>query len=142
MEDVRGHQVLAALSASFSDHTAAPSRTTSFRRNCPGRTDRAGKPPRLGAHPGVENRKLSVVRNIITAIALPTAATRADSGRITIMTATAISTVPRRFENPCTLRKRYIQPMKGLLATRGWIPAASYGVNFIAPIQPTPSTRP
>src|SRR5438093_10440951 len=119
------HHVWIAFSASPSDHTAAPSSTTSFSRNCPGTTDRAGKPPRLGSHPGVENRKLSVVRNIITAIALPTAATRADSGRTAIMTATATSTVPRRFENACTLRKRYIQPMKGLLATRGWMPAAS-----------------
>ena len=71
----------AALSASPSDHTAAPSSTTSFSRNCPGTTDSAGKPPRLGSQPGVEKRKLSVVRNIITAIPLPTAAIREDTGR-------------------------------------------------------------
>src|SRR5437667_10752624 len=70
-----------AFSASPSDHTAAPSSTTSFSRNCPGTTDRLGKPPRLGSHPGVENRKLSVVRNIITAMPLPRAATRAETGR-------------------------------------------------------------
>src|SRR5436190_20768304 len=125
MEDVRGHQVLAALSASFSDHPAAPGRTTSFGRNCPGRTDRLGKPPRLGSHPGVENRKLSVVRNIITAMPLPRAATRAETGRNPIMAAIAISTLPRRFENPWTLKTRYVYPMSGLLATSVWMAAAS-----------------
>src|SRR5207244_3656149 len=90
-----GHQ---ALSASPSDHTAAPSSTTSFSRNWPGTTESAGKPPRLGSQPGVEKRKLSVVRNIITAVALPTAAIRGETGRSAIITATAISTVPRRFE--------------------------------------------
>jgi len=29
-----------------------------------------------------------------------------------------------------------------VVATSGWMPAASYAVNFIAPIQPTTSTRP
>src|SRR5207253_858884 len=90
-----GHQ---ALSASPSDHTAAPSSTTSFRRNWPGTTDSAGKPPRLDSQPGVERRKLSVVRNIMTAIALPTAAIRGDAGRSAIITATAISTVPSWLE--------------------------------------------
>src|SRR5207245_134729 len=90
-----GHQAPSAVSASPSDHTAAPSSTTSFSRNCPGTTESAGKPPRLASQPGVEKRKLSVVRNIITAIALPTAAIRGDTGRSAIIAATAISTVPR-----------------------------------------------
>jgi hypothetical protein len=30
-----------------SDHMAAPSKTTSFSRNCPGIAESAGKPPRL-----------------------------------------------------------------------------------------------
>jgi len=41
------------------------------------------------------------------------------------MAAIAISTLPRRFENPWTLKKRYVHPMRGLLATSGWMPAAS-----------------
>src|SRR5436309_6968429 len=99
VDTCEGHHGRMAFSAAPSDQTAAPSSTTSFSRNCPGTTDSAGKPPRLGSQPGVENRKLSVVRNIITAIALPAAATLADRGLAAIITATASSTDPRRFEN-------------------------------------------
>src|SRR5260370_25561669 len=64
-------RMLTDVSDSPSDHIAAPSNTTSLSRNCPGNAERAGKPPRLGSHPGVENKNESVVRNITTARPLP-----------------------------------------------------------------------
>src|SRR5213593_2986304 len=70
-----------AVMASPSDHIAAPSRTTSFIKNCPTAPESAGKPPRLGSHPGVENKNESVVRNIRTATALPIADAFADQCR-------------------------------------------------------------
>jgi hypothetical protein len=102
------------LAASPNVETAAPSNTTSFRRNCPGNADRAGNPPRLGSQPGVENRKLRVVRNITTAEALPIADNFGDKGRKAIRLAIAISTMPSRLEKVWTLRNLYIQPMTGL----------------------------
>ena len=64
--------------ASPKDHVAALSRTTSFIRNRPTDPESAGKPPRLGSHPGVENKNESVVRNVSTApeLPLPTKATK------------------------------------------------------------------
>src|SRR5260370_23444480 len=82
------------VKASPSDHIAAPSRTTSFSRNCPTAPERAGKPPRLGSHPGVENKNESVVRNISTATALPIADAFRDHGRRAIHMAIEISTTP------------------------------------------------
>src|SRR5215471_20187726 len=67
--------------ASPSDHNAAPSRTTSFIKNCPTAPERAGNPPRRGSHPGVENKNESVVRNIRTATALPIVHALADQCR-------------------------------------------------------------
>src|SRR5262245_58283052 len=99
------HQVCATPSASPSDQTAAPSSTTSFSRNCPGMADKAGNPPRLGSHPGVEKRKLSVVRNITTAIALPRAAIFADHAR------SAIMTVRRRCSPTCSQRWSCFDPL-------------------------------
>ena len=80
--------------------------------------ERAGNPS-VGSHPGVEKRKLIVVRNIATAVALPTAATRGDHGRAAIIAAIAISTMPRQAENARTLKTPYIQLIKGLFATKG-----------------------
>ena len=58
--------LLAPMDASDSPNNQmeAPSNTISFNKNCPGTTAKAGNPPKLGSQPGVENRKLSVVRNI------------------------------------------------------------------------------
>src|ERR1700745_1838172 len=65
-------KVLALLvQASPNDHMAAPSKTTSFKRNCPGRAESEGNPPRLGSHPGVENKKESVLRNMRTPTPIP-----------------------------------------------------------------------
>jgi len=86
------------LAASANVEIAAPSNTTSFRRNCPGNADRAGNPPRLGSQPGVENRKLRVVRNISTAEALPIDDSLGDIGRRAMRLAIAISTMPSRLE--------------------------------------------
>src|SRR5258708_1626582 len=88
-------------------------------------------PPRLGSHPGVENKNESVVRNITTARALPTVDVFGDHGRRAIKMAMATSTTPNPAENCRTLRKWYIHPINGLCATSGWIPFASYPVNFI-----------
>src|SRR5215467_14634791 len=60
-----------SFKVSPSNQTATPRSTASFSTNCPGTTERAGKPPRLGSQPGVDHRKLKVVRNIITASPLP-----------------------------------------------------------------------
>src|SRR5260370_13696483 len=60
-----------SVKASPNDHIAAPSKTTSFSRNCPTAPERAGKPPTLGSPPGVENKNQSVVRNITTPTPLP-----------------------------------------------------------------------
>jgi hypothetical protein len=62
-----------AAMASPNDHNAAPSRTTSLIKNSPTSPESAGKPPRLGSQPGVENKNESVVRNISTAPTLPIA---------------------------------------------------------------------
>ncbi len=45
----------------------------SFNRNPPTAPESAGKPPRLGSHPGVENKNVKVVKNVSTATALPKA---------------------------------------------------------------------
>lgn len=91
-------------SDSPNDQMDAPSNTISFNKNCPGTTAKAGNPPKLGSQPGVENKKLRVVKNISIASVLPIADTRGDSQRIPIMIAMAISTTPSKSENPCTLR--------------------------------------
>jgi hypothetical protein len=88
-----------------SDHMAAPSKTTSFSRNCPGIAESAGKPPRLGSHPGVENIKESVVRNISIARALPSADAFGDQDRRAIKMAMATSTTPSPSENCRTVKK-------------------------------------
>src|SRR5260370_37542860 len=62
------------VSDSPSDHMAAPSNTRSFSRNCPGIAESAGKPPRLGSHPGSDNNHQNLVRNNTTVSALPTVA--------------------------------------------------------------------
>ncbi len=98
---------------------AAPSRTTSLIKNCPTEEESAGKPPRLGSHPGAENRNERVVRNMNTAAALPTADARGNHGRRAINAAMAIYNMPSPVENSRTDRMLYIQPIKGLLATRG-----------------------
>src|SRR6266446_6814429 len=126
------------VKASPSDHIAAPSRTTSFSRNCPTAPERAGKPPRLGSHPGVENKNESVVRNISTATALPIAHAFRDQGRRAINIAIEISTTPNAAANCRTVHTRYIQPNNGLCATT----CASYPVNFIMPIQLMTSANP
>ena len=112
-------------SDSPNDQIDAPSKTISFNKNCPGTTAKAGNPPKLGSQPGVENRKLSVVRNITIASTLPIADTRGASQCSPIITAIAISTTPSKFENPCTLRNPYSHPINGLFATSGWMPFAS-----------------
>src|SRR5258707_611609 len=140
--DYSAARLLTDVRDSPSDHIAAPSNTRSFSRNCPGIAESAGNPPRLGSHPGVENKNESVVRNIATARALPTADAFGDQGRRAINNAMATSTTPNPSENCRTLRKWYIHPINGLCATSGWIPFASYPVNFIKPIQPTTSTSP
>src|SRR5712671_6477144 len=130
------------VQASPNDHIAAPSNTTSFNRNCPGRAESEGNPPRLGSHPGVESKKESVVRNMSTAPPLPSADALVDQCRRPIKIAIATSTTPSARENARSVRKPYIQPINGLFATRGCIPFASYSVNFIRPIQPITKTRP
>src|SRR6266852_4350984 len=87
------------VKASPNDHIAAPSKTTSFSRNCPTAPERAGKPPRLGSHPGVENKNESVVTNMSTATALPIAQAFRDQGRRAINIAMEISTIPNPAAN-------------------------------------------
>jgi hypothetical protein len=116
--------LLCAVKASPSDHIAAPSRTTSFIKNWPTAPERAGKPPRLGSHPGVENKNESVVRNISTATALPIAAAFRDQGRRAIKMAMEISTTPNPVANCRRVHMRYIQANNGLCATSGSMPCA------------------
>ena len=86
--------------------------------------DRAGNPPRLGSQPGVVTRKLSVVRNMPDARALPTAEPIGHTGRSAMSKPMAISTTPSSVENRPTLTSRYTQPISGLFATNGWMPSA------------------
>src|SRR5258708_39418888 len=111
--DYSAARLLTDVRDSPSDHIAAPSNTRSFSRNCPGRAESAGNPPRLGSHPGVENKNVRVVRNIPVARAPPAAQSHADTGREAISTAVRISTAPSRFDMPRTLRTSYIQAMSG-----------------------------
>ena len=115
----------AASRASPAVNSDAPSSTRSLSRNCPGNADKAGNPPRLGSQPGVVNRKLSVVRNMTEARALPTAEPIAQTGRAAMSKAMAISTAPSNAENAPTLTSRYTQPIRGLFATSGLMPSAS-----------------
>jgi hypothetical protein len=67
-------------------------------RNCPGIAESAGKPPALGSQtPGVVTRKLSVVRNISTAKALPRAEARAENGRAAMSSAMARRVIAGKF---------------------------------------------
>jgi len=65
-------------------------------RNCPGNAESTGTGPanRLTT-PGVVNKKLNVPQNCTIAIALPIADNRADTGRVTMRIAAAISRVPK-----------------------------------------------
>src|SRR5260370_23653284 len=130
------------VNAAPSDHIAAPSRTTSFSRNCPTAPERAGKPPRLGSHPGVESKNESEVSNIRTPTTLPIAHAFRDPGQKAHSIAMGLS--PRHYPSPdCrTVHTRYIQPHNGLCATSGSMPCASYPVNFIMPIQPMTIANP
>jgi hypothetical protein len=96
----------------------------------------------LGSQPGVENKNESVVRHITIARALPVAHALRDQGRSAIKSAMPTSTSPSPVENCRTVHIPYIQPMNGLWATSGWMPFASYPVNFIIPIQPMTSANP
>src|SRR5262249_27307382 len=125
------YALLYSPKASPSDHIAAPSRTTSFSKNSPGVWETAGKPPRLGSHPGVENKNESVVRNISTARALPIADAFLDQGRRAIKIAMTTSTTPNPAANCRTVHMLYTQPKNGLFATSGSMFCASYPVNFI-----------
>src|SRR5258708_39926465 len=124
--DYSAARMLTDVSDSPSDHIAAPSNTTSLSRNCPGIAESAGNPPRLGSHPGLENKNESVVRNITTARTLPTADAFGDQGRRAINNAMATSTTPNPSENCRTLRKGSIPPINGLCPTSGSLPFASY----------------
>jgi hypothetical protein len=77
-----------------SDQIAAPSSATSLIRNCPTAPERAGNPPRLGSHPGVENKNESAVTNISAAAALPMADAFRAHGRRAINIPMQISTTP------------------------------------------------
>ena len=54
----------------------------------------------------------------------------------------AISTTPSRAENAPSLMTPYAQPIRGLFATMGLMPSASYAVNFIPPIHSSTITKP
>src|SRR5262249_45765626 len=95
-----------AVMASPSDHNAAPSRTTSFIKNCPTAPERAGNPPRFGSHPGVENKNESVVRNIRTATALPIVHALADQCRRLIKLAIHNSTMRCQTITDCPHSRR------------------------------------
>ena len=69
-----------------------------------GTTDSAGKPPRLASQPGVESKKVKVVKNIPIARALPMAHTFGDTARSAIIAAMAISTTPSTAEKARTLK--------------------------------------
>src|SRR5260370_12633570 len=115
--DYSAARMLTDVSDSPSDHIAAPSNTTSLSRNCPGNAERAGKPPRLGSHPGVENKNERVVRNISTATALPIVHAFRDQGRRAISIAMEISTIPNPAANRRPDQTRAIHPTNDLSAT-------------------------
>src|SRR6185503_19831386 len=115
-----------AAMASPSDHNAAPSGTTSLIKNSPTSPESAGKPPRLGSQPGVENKNESVVRNISTAPALPIAHAFGEQCRRAISVAMISSTTPIPAVNCRTVHMLYPQLKNGLCGIRGWIPFASY----------------
>lgn len=62
-----------ALRDSPRDHTEPPNSTMSLSRNCPGIADSAGKPFKVGSHPGVVSRKERVVAKSPIAGTLPAA---------------------------------------------------------------------
>src|SRR5258708_38085760 len=102
-----------ASSDSPSDQTAAPNRTISLSRNCPGIPERAGKPS-VGSHPGVEMRKESVVANSPIARTLPIADALGETERRLMSTAVAFSLEPNIVGNDRTLRIPDIQAESGL----------------------------
>lgn len=91
-----------------------PSRIISFSRNPP-ISDMYGKPKSSCQTPGVVRKKLSVVRNSPTAIALPTAEAFAENGRSAISVAILISAIPNMFDTPWVLEIECSQLVSGLL---------------------------
>jgi hypothetical protein len=81
------------------------------------------------------NRKLTVVRNVITAPRLPKKDALGEIGLNAISRATDSSTVPIKLETARTLRNEYIHDMNGLFMMSGRIASASANVNFCMPIQ-------
>src|SRR5260370_19728806 len=96
-----------ASSDSPSDQTAAPNRTISLSRNCPGIAERAGKPS-VGSHPGGEMRKESVVAYSPIARTLPIADALGDTDRRLMSTAVLISMYLSIGENDHTHREASI----------------------------------
>lgn len=92
--------------------------------------------------PGVVNRKLSVARKSSTAIALPRAEARGQSGHSAMSSAAMISKLPSKAANARTLKMWYSQLIRGLLWISGWIIFASYEEYFKAPIQAITTTSP
>ena len=93
--------------------------------NWPGATESAGKPPRLGSQPGVENRKVKVTTKVATAIRLPITAARRRPGPQRDQHSGGDLGDPIKLEVACTLKTAYSQDISGLFATSGWIAPAS-----------------
>ena len=86
------------MRASPSSQTAAASSTASFTKNCPGTTESAGNPPRLGSQTGAENRKLSVITKVAIAPNAPAMAALGKRVPAMINAAVAISNPPIRLD--------------------------------------------
>lgn len=130
-----------ARDASAAVQMDAPNKTKSLIKNCPAFPS-TGKPWLKCMAPGVENKKLSVNRNVAMAPRLPKNDALGNIGRNASRMATVISMVPIKFEAACTLSQWYIQDISGLFAINGRMPAASAEVNFKTPISSNTTTSP
>ncbi len=89
---------LEAFNASPAVHTAAARNKTSFAINCPGIGDRLGN-PYSGCHtPGVESKKVKVIKNMIIAPKLPNAEAFGENGLAAINIPSRISITPSTME--------------------------------------------
>lgn len=103
----------------------ADSKTISFNKNWPGKTDNAGNPPKEASQPGAVNKKVVVRAKVIMAIALPKISKNFNHMPSNRKRPVAISITPIKLDVVWLSIKLYSQLVKGELLTKPWIASAS-----------------
>jgi|SRR5579872_7118852 len=85
--------------------------------------------------PGVDKRKVLVMKKVITARVLPYSPALGTKKPTQSATAAVISIIPTIRDTVLRLNIRYIHPINGLFRTKSAMPFASVGVNLNIPSQ-------